>query len=72
MSSINETTELQKAGDTALRHGSHHIVELQSLRGIAATAVLFGHVVGYYSIPAWLVYLGSSLMDVRLSSSSSC
>jgi peptidoglycan/LPS O-acetylase OafA/YrhL len=37
---------------------SGHIIELQSLRGIAATAVLFGHVVGYYSVPNWLVDLG--------------
>jgi peptidoglycan/LPS O-acetylase OafA/YrhL len=50
--------EIQYARSTVLRDRSGHIVELQSLRGIAATAVLFGHVIGYYSIPDWLVDLG--------------
>ena len=45
-----------KAGES--RDHSGHIIELQSLRGIAATAVLFGHVIGYYSIPNWLVDIG--------------
>ena len=47
---------LQRDRDTTLRSG--YIIELQSLRGIAATAVLFGHVVGYYTIPEWLISLG--------------
>jgi peptidoglycan/LPS O-acetylase OafA/YrhL len=57
---------MQNAGESSLsgksnrilRDRSGHIVELQSLRGIAATAVLFRHVIGYYSIPEWLVDLG--------------
>ncbi len=57
---------MQNAGESGLSRKSKrllhdrsaHIVELQSLRGIAATAVLFGHVIGYYSIPEWLVDLG--------------
>lgn len=32
---------------------SGHIVELQSLRGIAATAVLIGHALIYYETPSW-------------------
>ena len=56
---------------TELRDRSGHIVELQSLRGIAATAVLFGHVIGYYAIPDWLVVLGK-LSNGRASSSFSC
>ena len=54
---LHEETTL-RADDIVLRDRSGHIVELQSLRGIAATAVLFGHVIGYYTIPDWLVILG--------------
>jgi peptidoglycan/LPS O-acetylase OafA/YrhL len=32
---------------------SGHIVELQSLRGIAATAVAVGHALNYYATPDW-------------------
>lgn len=58
MSNIIEVTALRRASGTLLRYRSGHIIELQSLRGIAATAVLFGHVIGYYAIPDWLVDLG--------------
>ena len=58
MPNINDTTTLRLANHGVLRDHSGHIVELQSLRGIAATAVLFGHVIGYYAIPDWLVFLG--------------
>src|ERR1700736_6060141 len=54
----NDTTTLPLANHGVLRDHSGHIVELQSLRGIAATAVLFGHVIGYYAIPDWLIFLG--------------
>ena len=30
-----------------------HIVELQSLRGIAACAVMIGHALVYYETPDW-------------------
>ncbi len=33
---------------------SGHIIELQSLRGIAASAVMFGHAFNYYDTPQWL------------------
>jgi peptidoglycan/LPS O-acetylase OafA/YrhL len=36
---------------------SGHIVELQSLRGIAATAVLIGHALIYFETPEWFVTL---------------
>jgi peptidoglycan/LPS O-acetylase OafA/YrhL len=31
----------------------HHIVELQSLRGVAAVAVMFGHAASYFATPDW-------------------
>jgi peptidoglycan/LPS O-acetylase OafA/YrhL len=31
----------------------HHIVELQSLRGVAAVAVMFGHAANYFATPDW-------------------
>jgi peptidoglycan/LPS O-acetylase OafA/YrhL len=34
---------------------SGHIVELQSLRGIAATSVMVGHVLVYYKTPDWFL-----------------
>ncbi len=37
---------------------SGHIVELQSLRGIAAVAVALGHAVNYYDTPDWFHRLG--------------
>jgi peptidoglycan/LPS O-acetylase OafA/YrhL len=58
MPNITDTTTLSIANHRVFRDHSGHIVELQSLRGIAATAVLFGHVIGYYAIPDWLVFLG--------------
>jgi peptidoglycan/LPS O-acetylase OafA/YrhL len=33
------------------------VVELQSLRGIAAVAVMLGHSLTYYAVPAWFVSL---------------
>jgi peptidoglycan/LPS O-acetylase OafA/YrhL len=53
-----QSTALERTSDTLVQDRSGHIVELQSLRGIAATAVLFGHVIGYYAIPDWLADLG--------------
>lgn len=38
---------------------SGHIVELQSLRGIAATAVMVGHALVYYDTPAWFHQLAT-------------
>lgn len=32
---------------------SHHIIELQSIRGIAAAAVMVGHAMVYYDTPMW-------------------
>lgn len=31
----------------------HHIVELQSLRGVAAVAVMLGHAANYFATPTW-------------------
>lgn len=31
----------------------HHIVELQSLRGVAAVAVMLGHAANYFATPSW-------------------
>lgn len=36
-----------------MRAKTSHIVELQSLRGIASMAVMIGHVLVYYQIPNW-------------------
>jgi peptidoglycan/LPS O-acetylase OafA/YrhL len=35
--------------------GKGHIVELQSLRGIAAIAVMIGHVIAFYNQPLWVL-----------------
>ena len=37
-------------------HG--HIVELQSLRGFAAVAVMIGHALSFYTQPAWFAHTG--------------
>jgi len=58
MAAIAESRRFRRSSDGVLHDRSGHIVELQSLRGIAATAVLFGHVIGYYSIPDWLGDIG--------------
>ena len=58
MQEVSRSDLCRQSRGEALRDHSGHIIELQSLRGIAATAVLFGHVIGYYSIPNWLVDVG--------------
>jgi peptidoglycan/LPS O-acetylase OafA/YrhL len=58
METVSGWRFFRRSGSGVLEDRAGHIVELQSLRGIAATAVLFGHVIGYYSIPDWLVDLG--------------
>jgi len=42
------TTQTQGRGQSL-----SHIVELQSLRGIAASAVMVGHALSYYQTPSW-------------------
>jgi peptidoglycan/LPS O-acetylase OafA/YrhL len=36
---------------------SGHIIELQSLRGVAAVAVMIGHALDYYASPTWFRHL---------------